>query len=397
MIIGNEYDVIVVGAGPGGSGAALAAARGGARVLLLEKRQEIGAPKRCGEGLSMSTMKRMGIEKDDLWIRREIIGATAYSPDGKYVRVDYKNGPEGYVLERKVFDKCLAEKAAEAGAKVMAKAEVTKLLKENGRVCGVEVEFGEEKREIKAKIVIAADGVESKLAREAGLDTTLKLVDVASGVQFEMANVDIDPDRIEMYFGNEIAPGGYVWIFPKGEKIANIGIGVRKPRAKGRAIDYLKRFIESRPGLNKGSVIEINSGGVPVGGLMENMVADGFMVVGDAAHHVNPIHGGGMGEAWVGGMMAGKVASEAIKAGDFSRKFLSRYNKEWWEKRGNKLKKLVKLREVIESLSDDDLNWLVDYLSGENLIEFARSLNLKKLGEILMKRPKLALLARKLL
>jgi digeranylgeranylglycerophospholipid reductase len=121
------------------------------------------------------------------------------------------------------------------------------------------------------------------------------------------------------------------------------------------------------------------------------------MVVGDAAHHVNPIHGGGMGEAWVGGMMAGKVASEAIKAGDFSRKFLSRYNKEWWEKRGNKLKKLVKLREVIESLSDDDLNWLVDYLSGENLIEFARSLNLKKLGEILMKRPKLALLARKLL
>ncbi len=397
MNIEREYDIIVIGAGPGGSGAALAAAKKGMKVLLLEKRQEIGAPKRCAEGLSMSAMGRMGIERDDLWIRREIIGATIYAPNGEHIGVDYKDGPEGYILERKVFDKCLAEKAAGLGAKVLAKAEVTRLLKEDGKVCGVEVEFEGEKKEIKAKIVIAADGVESKIAREAGLDTTLKLVDIASGAQFEMTNVDIDPDRIEMYFGNDIAPGGYVWIFPKGENIANIGIGVRKPYAKEKAIDYLKRFIESRSGLKKGSIIEVNSGGVPVGGLMENMVTDNLIVVGDAAHQANPIHGGGMGEAWVGGRIAGEMAAEAIKANDLSKKFLGKYNKLWWEKRGNKLQKLVKLREVMESFSDEDLNWLVDYLKGEDLIEFARSSGFGKFAKILMKKPKLIKLARKLL
>ncbi|MFC2143832.1 geranylgeranyl reductase family protein [Candidatus Aenigmatarchaeota archaeon] len=395
-MIDNEYDVIIVGAGPSGSGAAVAAAKAGAKVLVLEKRQEIGAPKRCGEGLSMSTMKRMGIEKDDSWIRRKIIGFTAYSPDGRFVRHDYENGPEGYIIERKVFDKHLAEKAVEAGAKVISRAEVTRLLKKDGKVCGVEVEINDKKEEIKGKIVIAADGIESKIAREAGINTTLKLSDAISGAQFEMANIDIDPDRIEMYFGNDMAPGGYVWIFPKGKHIANVGIGIRKPYAKKRAIEYLKEFIEKRPGLRKGSILEVNSGGVPVGGLMSDMVTDNFMVVGDAAHHVNPIHGGGIGEAWVGGAVAGEVAAEAIKNGDTSKKFLDRYNKLWWEKRGNKMKKLVKFREVVESFSDDDLNWIVDFLKGEDLVEFSRSSGFGTFVKILMKRPSLIRHARKL-
>ncbi len=393
----KEYDIIVIGAGPGGSGAAFSAAKEGVRVLVLEKRQEIGAPKRCGEGLSKSTTERMDIEVDNRWIRREIKGATAYSPNGSCLRVDYKGEPEGYIIERKLFDKWLAEKAIYAGANILTKTEVLRLLKENGKVCGVEIESHGERKEIRSKIVIAADGVESKIAREMGMDTTLKLIDIASSVQFEMVNVDIDPDRIEMYFGNEIAPGGYAWIFPKGEKIANVGIGVRKPYAKERAIDYLQRFIGNKPGLKKGSVIEVNSGGVPVGGLMENMVSDNFMIVGDAAHQVNPVHGGGIGEAWIAGKIAGEVAAEAIKRKDCSKKFLSRYNKLWWEKRGNKLKNLVKLREVLESLSDDDLNWLIDYLEGEDLIEFARSSGFGKFAKILKKKPKLIKLAGKLI
>jgi digeranylgeranylglycerophospholipid reductase len=396
-MIDKEYDVIIVGAGPSGSGAAVAAAKAGAKVLVLEKRQEIGAPKRCGEGLGISTMKRMGIEKHDSWVRRKIIGFTAYAPDGRFVRHDYKDGPEGYVIERKIFDKHLAEKAVKAGAKVMSRVEVTGLLKENGKVCGVEARIDDKKESIKAKIVIAADGVESKTARQAGIDTTLKLSDATSGAQFEMANIDIDPDRIEMYFGGQIAPGGYVWIFPKGEHVANVGIGVRKPYAKKKAIEYLREFVDKRPELRKGSVLEVNSGGVPVGGLMKDMVTDNFMVVGDAAHHVNPIHGGGIGEAWVGGMVAGEVAAEAIKAKDTSKKFLNNYNKLWWEKRGNKMKKLVKFREVIEAFSDQDLNWIVDYLNGEDLVDFSRSSGFSNFIKIIGKRPNLIRHVRKLL
>jgi digeranylgeranylglycerophospholipid reductase len=392
----ESYDVVVIGAGPAGSSAAMTAAKAGLKVLVVEKRAEIGSPKRCGEGLSRSALERMGLQKDDTWVCRTIIGASAYAPNGKKITVDYK-GPEGWVIERKVFDKWLAKKAVEAGAKVLAKTDAVSLVKRDGKVSGVTLESSGKRWDVSAKIVIAADGVESKMAREAGIDTTLRLVDVASGVQFEMAGLDIDPDRIELYFGNEIAPAGYAWIFPKGKNEANVGIGVRKPWAKKTALEYLNDFVESMPGLKKGSIVEMNGGGVPVGALMQNMVTDNFMIVGDAAHQVNPIHGGGIGESFVAGRIASQVAAHAIKKGDTSKKSLSEYNKLWWQERGDKLQKLVKLREVTESLKDDELNWLAGYLTGEDLIEFARSSGLKKLGFLLMKKPRLITLARKLL
>jgi len=188
-----------------------------------------------------------------------------------------------------------------------------------------------------------------------------------------------------------------VWIFPKGDKTANVGIGVRKPFAKEHAIEYLREFIKNRPNLNKGSVLEVNSGGVPVGGLMEDMASDNFLIVGDAAHQVNPIHGGGIAESYIAGKVAGKIIVKAIKSGNFSKDLLSEYNRKWWEIRGNKLKRLLKLRKVIESLSDEELNWLVDYLKGEDLVNLARASGLKKLGFLLMKKPRLATIARKLL
>jgi digeranylgeranylglycerophospholipid reductase len=392
----DTYDVIVVGAGPGGAGAAIEASRRGLRVLMVEKRQEIGSPKRCGEGLSRGAAQRMGIETSPLWIRREIKGATAYSPGGGFVRVDYKDGPEGWVIERKVFDKVLCEMASGAGATIMARTEVTGLVHEDGILSGAWLESQGKRWQARAPLIIAADGVESRIARMAGIDTTLKLSDVASGAQFEMSGVDIDPDRIELYFGTSIAPGGYVWIFPKGERTANVGIGVRKPYAKRRAVEYLREFIESRPGLRKGSVLEVNSGGVPVGGFLESMVTDGMMVVGDAAHQVNPIHGGGIAESFVAGRIAGEVAAEATKAGDFSAGFLSRYNDRWWSERGNMLRKVLKLRVVTEQLSDDDLNWLAGNLKGEDMIDFSKAQGFKMLAKLLMKRPRLIGIAAKL-
>lgn len=394
-MIDQEYDVVVVGMGPGGSAAARVCAEKGLKVLGVEKRQEIGCPKRCGEGLSKNALKRMGLRFDSKWVCQVIKGATVYAPNGKYIRIDYK-GPEGWVIERKIFDKELAKQAARSGAKIIAKAEVIEIFRE-GKFLKVRIVFEHEKFDVKTKILIASDGVESKIARMMGLDTTIKLIDVASAAQFEMANVKIDPNRIELYFGNEIAPGGYFWVFPKGKDSANVGIGVRKPFSKDIAYNYLKRFVESRPNLKKGSVIEVNSGGVPVGGLLENMVADNFMVVGDAAHQVNAIHGGGISEAYVGGKIAGEVAVKSVKKGDYSKKVLEEYNKKWWDLRGKKLKKIVKLRQVVESLSDEELNWLAEYLSGEDLIGLTHASGFKKLSFVLMKKPRLIPLARKLL
>jgi len=392
--IEREYDVIVVGVGPAGSSAARYCGEKGLKVLAVEKRQEIGVPVRCGEGLSRSSMERMGIKLDRSWVSRVIKGASVYAPNGGKVTVDFE-GPEGWVIERKIFDKYLAKFAAEAGAKILTKTEVV-AVESKGKGLNVKMRSGGRNFETGCKILVACDGIESRIARFMGMKTTLALEDIASCVQFEMANIKIDPERIEMYFGNEIAPGGYVWIFPKGKRTANVGIGVRKPFAKKHAIEYLKNFISKNPNLRGGSVLEVNSGGVPVGGLMEDMVSDNLVIVGDAAHQVNPIHGGGIAESYIAGRIAGEVIAKAIESDNFSKKFLYEYNKKWWDTRGKKMRRLLKLRKVVESLNDEELNWLADYLKGEDLISIARASGLRKLGLLLMKRPRLVTIARKL-
>ncbi len=392
--VNSEYDVIVVGAGPAGSSVARFCAEKGLDVLAVEKRQEIGSPKRCGEGVSKSSLERMGIALDGSWVSRTIKGASAYAPNGKKIIVDF-DGPEGWVIERKLFDKHLARIAAQAGARILTKTEVVNVCRK-GKGIAVTLWSSGEMMEIECSVLVACDGVESRIARMLGIDTTLALSDVASCAQFEMTGVSIDPDRIELYFGNQTAPGGYAWIFPKGEDSANVGIGVRKPYSKKAALRYLKDFVGSREALRKGSVIEVNSGGVPVGGFLERMADDNFMIVGDAAHQVNPIHGGGIAESYVAGRIAADVIAKAAKADDFSKESLSAYERAWWKERGGKLKKILKLRNVVESLSDDELNWLAGYVKGDDLIEFARASGFKRLAMMLMKKPKLVSLARKL-
>jgi len=397
MEIPKELDVLVVGMGPGGSGSAKRCAELGLKVLGVEKRAEIGAPKRCGEAISKHGMlERIGIEPKGPWIIQEIYGAIVYAPNGKSIAIDYE-GPEGWVIERKMFDKHLAALAANAGAKILAKTEARDFRREGNKMKAT-LESDGKTHEITAKIIIAADGVESKVAREFGVNTTNKLSDICAGVQYEMAGVKGNCNMIEFFFGNSASPGGYIWIFPKGEGVANVGIGIRKPWAKKTAKEYLDDFISSRQDLKGASIIEVNAGGVPVGGFLEDAVADNLIIVGDAAHHVNPIHGGGIPEAYMAGRIAAEVASESVKAGDFSKAFLKKYDQIWEKERGSKLKKILKLREVIESLTDEDLNWIAEYLQGPDLVELSRgSSGLKKLAKILMKKPRLLKFARKLL
>lgn len=389
-------DVIIVGAGPGGSATAKHLAGKGYDVALYEKRQEIGAPKRCAEGISLGGLERLNLQPPKHCIRQGINGAIVIAPNGKDVEIDY--GKEyGYVLERKVFDKWLAEEAVRAGAKVQAKTYIKEVIKENGKIVGVKGEFLGEDFEDRCKILIASDGIESKISRMAGLNTTCNPNFVDSGFQYEMAGIDIeDQRRIYLYFGNKIAPRGYVWVFPKGKDVANVGIGIHG-KNEIPAAEYLNRFIEKTPALKKGSIIEVNAGGIPVGGFLQKMTLDNFLAVGDAAHQVNPIHGGGLFESQFAAKIAANVIDEAIKSKDTSARKLDRYNVEWWKQRGNALRRVEALRDVVENLDDEDMNYLAGNLSGENLIDFSRGDSLVILGKLLLKKPHLIKLAKLLI
>ncbi|MEE9236247.1 MAG: NAD(P)/FAD-dependent oxidoreductase [Thermoplasmata archaeon] len=363
----DRYDVVVVGAGPGGSVTARFAALNGARTLLLEKRQDIGSPVRCGEGLSKTHLHEAGIKVDKRWLANEVDGAHIISPSGYRLTISEKHaGNEvGMVIERDIFDKVQAFEAAKAGAEIMVKATVTDVIKENGDVIGVRVDHFGERFNVKAGCVVAADGFESQVGRWAGINTRLKGGDILSGLQYRLTGVEVDPAYCEFYLGNSVAPGGYLWYFPKSEDTVNVGIGVmaKKVKEKADAKTYLDRFIEKDPRVRKGKPLDWVAGGVSTSPPLERTVAPGIMLVGDAARQIDPITGGGIANACRSGRIAGEVLGEAAQAGDFSLNQLMKYEKGWRALMENRLYRNWLAKETLAKLSDETLDKLIDSLA----------------------------------
>ena len=354
----ERYDVIVVGAGPGGSWAAKHAAEQGVSVLLLEKDSQVGTPVRCAEGVSESDIRRF-VDVKDCWIAQVVKGARLIAPDG--TAVDSYSNEIGFVLNRKIFDFDLAVMASQAGAEVVTKAYVNGLLLENGTVVGVNLNYMGKELQIHSSVVIGADGVESRVGRWAGLKTWIPPKEMASCAQVTLTNIKIDPDIVEFYFGRDIAPGGYLWIFPKGDSTANVGLGISGEIPNGKTpFFYLEKFIEKK--FPNASQLYTMAGGVPVVSTLKQIVSNGLMLVGDAARQANPVTGGGIINAMIAGSIAGRVAGQAVLAGDVSSKRLSAYSKEWHETLGKKNEISYKIKKVVNRFSDKDFNRIAKIL-----------------------------------
>jgi digeranylgeranylglycerophospholipid reductase len=386
----SKYDILVIGGGPAGALAAKTAAKAGNSVCLIEKRPAIGTPVRCAEGIGKDLLKEY-VKPDPRWISADIERARIIAPNGTTISLEQdKAGNEvGYVLDRKIFDRELVWQAAEAGADVFVKTRATAPIMENGAVRGANVISIGTPAEIRAEVVIAADGVEARFARRAGLDTTVPLREMMSCAQYLMTDIDIDAGSTDFYLGNAIAPEGYLWIFPKGERTANVGIGVsgRRSRDGSRAKDYLDRFVAKN--FPDGKMIEAIVGGVPVCRPLECTVADGLMVVGDAARVVDPITGGGIGNALFTGRLAGQVASDCIAAGDCSKEALMAYDTGWrTSKMGASIERNYKIKEYFVTLDDAKLNTLADSIASASLKEFSVRAIIK---ELIKRNPKMIL------
>lgn len=392
-----QTDVVIVGAGPAGSVCARVLARAGVNVLVVDKKQEIGVPKRCAEAVEPGTFEAAGIEPHPLWLVRRIGAAVLYAPNEHGVKFGTTVAEEsGWIIERKIFEKHLAKDAIRAGARYRLKTTALSVVREDDRAAGIVVEHMGVKQNIEAKIVIAADGVDSMTAKSAGLDTVNRLKNTMSCFQYEMAGLrNIDDQAIHLYYGNEVAPGGYAWIFPKGNTIANVGVGINASRVGDRtAKNYLDLFIQRHPRVfQEASAIEFNCGGVPVRQTVEALTGNGLMIIGDAAQLVNPITGGGIKLAVLSGRMAAEVAVEALRKGDVRRASLSAYEKRWQAEQGKTLAKMLKLQRFTEKLSDEDLNKLADILSGPTLEEMSLGRFSGFVTLLLKKLPSLAPLA----
>ncbi len=354
-MIENRYDVVVIGSGPAGSTAARYAAKGGASVLILERDREPGIPVRCAEGVSHKGLAQF-IKPDPKWIAVEIDAARIYAPDG--TMLELHNIGAGYILERRIFDRELCNLACAEGAHMLTKADAIGLEYHNEQICGVRYRHLGQEHVVKCDLVIGADGVESRVGRWAGIDTACDLEDIETSIQYTMTNIDADQRYCEFFFGDHMAPGGYTWIFPKSKTAANVGLGLSGNMIKDHGpISYLDNFVQKR--FPNGQINAIVCGGIPTGLPLKDMASERIMLAGDAARQVNPMTGGGIITAMFGGAKAGETAAMAVEKRDFSKKFLSRYYKEWDKALGANHRLMYKMKSKYLHYGDENLNRLI--------------------------------------
>jgi len=352
-----DVDVLVVGAGPAGSVAAwqtkLAAPE--LDVVLLERDRAVGSPVRCAEGVGDAGLREFVNPDGAELVSRRITDVIFEAPDD--TQVVLSNSGVGWILDRTKFDAHLAAQAAREGATVLVNAEATAMSRNGDGRWHVRVKQQGAEEVYRARIVIGADGVETMVGRWAGLDTRVPARDMESCAQYVLEGIEFNPDAIYLQFSDAIAPGGYAWIFPKGEHAANVGLGMVALKSDGRnARQYLDAWIARR--FPKGERTGMTVGGVIVHTTIKKTYADGVMVAGDAAHMINPLSGGGINNAMKAGRLAGCTAAAAIREGDTSERRLSKYHHDWMQLLGEDHLKYYRIKQALEHMDDGFLNSL---------------------------------------
>lgn len=309
-------DVLVVGAGPAGSTAALEAARKGKRVIIIDRRRVIGEPAQCAGYIPVLITQHIKLDKE--CIMNKIDFMRTFLPDGS---TDDTKTP-GFIIDRSMFDKYLVRRAAEKGARLMVGTSFHDFNSE-----GATIIHGNEHRKIKASVIISADGPKSTVGKLLNIQNINFIV----ARQYEMALKET-MNHSEVYFSENYL-GGYAWLFPKG-KFANVGLGMHSTQSaelKGKLDDFVKTLVE-KDRLYPGSSVRTTGGLVPIGGPAEKTVVKNVILAGDAAGLTHPITGAGILSAVISGKLAGKTASAALdesQNGSVDEALLMDYEHEW--------------------------------------------------------------------
>ncbi|MEO6094270.1 MAG: NAD(P)/FAD-dependent oxidoreductase [Fibrobacteria bacterium] len=352
-IASNSYDIVVIGAGPSGSLCARNLASRGYRVLLAEKRPVVGIPVRCGEATGRRSRLSRFMTVNEDYIETDLNGVILHGPGGVSVRYDQDD--VGLMIDRALFDQDVARQAQRAGAelRVSTRIEAISPVKDGVRELTIVDEPTKARSVITAKMVVGADGAEALSGRWVGLKTRQLPPQVCSAIELRVEAMDANPNHLTFWQGHESVNKGYVWVFPKlKSKVVNLGSGVLTPKLGEKnmydlSMEYKQRLF---PGAK---VAEVHGGAVPVSGNLEEYVADRFLLCGDAAHHTNPLTGGGI----ISGILGAEIASEWIdkgfRMGDLSREFLKQYEVECWEQFGKNHRRQMRIRDFVVELTPE--------------------------------------------
>jgi len=390
-----DYDVIVAGAGTAGSITAWTIAKRGHTVLLVDRKtkEKIG-DKTCGDALASHHPKELkeliGLpDVPDSIVEHVVDGIDLISPDRENrLRLD---GPtiKGFSFNRLKLGQWLLSLAESAGAEVSASTRVKRLLFDNGCVSGVQVRGNEENndRNLTARIIIDATGASGMLRRQLPASSPVDRVIEKHDMMVAWRSILETPDHkfdtpniLEIYWDQNQTPGGYTWVFPQGHHRVNVGLGLMALSGHMGPQDIFDSYVRTNWEFMKKKHITIDSSGgiAPMRRPIDTMVDDNFMLVGDAACQVNPVHGGGIGPSMQGGASAGISAAHALESNDTSIESLWTYNTRYMAGYGVKQAALDIFRWYLLSVTNEE----IDFAFRKGIIKGSDLLSVSITGEM---------------
>ena len=347
---------MIVGAGPVGSYLACTLARVGHKVVVFEKRPEVGEAACCTGIIGKECFDRFPIAKNAILI--ESSSARFFAPSGRFVRLS-KDAVQAYVVDRDAFDRALAQRAQAEGVDYLLSSRVENLSLTDSCV-RASVECKGKSNSFEGKVVVLTSGFGASLPQRLGLG---KIGDFVLGAQAEV-NVE-SLEEVEVYFGHEIAPGFFAWLVPTAPGRALAGLLSRRS-----AGSYLKNLISRMLARGKITSVEgkITYGGIPLTPLPKTF-GERVLAVGDAAGQVKPTTGGGIYYGLLCADIAAEVIHEALLADDVSARRLGGYEKRWKEKLSRELQIGYWARKVYEKLSDKQIEHIFDIVQENKIHE----------------------------
>jgi digeranylgeranylglycerophospholipid reductase len=395
----RDYDIIVAGGGLAGLIVASSAAyysNQNIRILVVDRNPLPLLGRKtvtgwiCGDAVGKKPVdymsERIGLRWEPPEIEHPVKGVVAYSPNHESA-ISFDG--EGYLLNRKLLPQKQLRDASKLGIEVKGNTALRSLLVENDTVVGVLGDdlLSNQVFKKSSKLVIDATGVASvlrtNLSVRSFIQKRIDRVDLeATGryiYNFERASEDksyFDPSYCIIHLDQKVAPGGYAWVFPKGENKVNIGLGVQQKalaahnaRERDRVRHDVKSLIDdyvkgnpviSNPEIALDERDEGNGWGtwqVSVRRQNDCLVANGFMLVGDSAWMPKPLDAGGIGPAIIAATIAGKDAVEAIETNDMTQSRLWQYNVDYINDYGYKTAGLEVFRRMLQTLSNEDIDY----------------------------------------
>ncbi|MCV0391893.1 MAG: NAD(P)/FAD-dependent oxidoreductase [Nitrosopumilus sp.] len=387
-----NYDLVIVGGGPAGSSAAYAAAKSGIKVALLEKENSIAETVRTSGVTWIQSIKEFGIP-DDCY--NPIRNFSFCSPNNEVTIND--SIARAAVLDVRKTYRWLAEQAKKEGTEIFLKVNINDVIKnDQGDIVGVSGTSPEGKVDFYSKVVIDASGFPSIVCKSMGFATQWERF--GAGAEYEAKVENVDSDTWWLMVGQEYSPAGYAWIFPLGNNVVRVGVGVGKPESNVDPTQRLKEIIEKKLGpikkLGDITPIEFHYGLIPNDGLSRKTVFNNLMLVGDSAGQANPLVLEGIRYAIRFGRIAGKVASKAIKNNNTDEKSLYPYEDYWRKEIESKINSAGKVQNRWIGLSDKEWDKELDIikeLKPEEFLDFIKAdFGLSNMLKLATHHPKLA-------